>query len=273
MDAGQTEAVRIAYGTSSAVVVEVDVDVLALVPHLGETSGPICEGLPPIARDRVGTPLVQPQIAPVSRAPQRGLPPRGVTEAEGRLVLRQYVGNLVAVPRIVARLEGHPDICGKGTEGRGQQCRISLEVGGKLQEHGSDLVTQSFRATEKPPHGLCRLAQAEHMGEVAARLEAEHKVIGRRGIPAFEGGPLRQTVEDIVDLDRLETVGVEGEPLSRRQSNRVQATPPIGVLPTRGSDDNAHDEQVPLSWQMKPAFGLSPSNRIRVRWPLQAWVT
>ena len=55
MAGGESEAVGIAHCTSSMVVVEVDVDVLFLVPQFSETPGPIREGRSSVTRSRVGS--------------------------------------------------------------------------------------------------------------------------------------------------------------------------------------------------------------------------
>jgi hypothetical protein len=69
------------------------------------------------------------------------------------------------------------------------------------------------------------------VGEVAACLEAEHKIVGRQGIPPFESGFFRQTIENIVHFDRLKALGVMREPVALRQTLRINATTPIGILP------------------------------------------
>ena len=82
---------------------------------------------------------MQSQIAPICRAPERGLPLWGVTEAERYSVLLQDVRDLVRVPRFVARLEGHSHARREGLEGGGQANGVGTEVGRKLQQDRSDL--------------------------------------------------------------------------------------------------------------------------------------
>ena len=85
MFGSECKAVGVAYGAAAVIVVEIDVHVLAPVPQVGETTGPIREGRPAVAGSRVCSALVQSHISPIGRAPERGLPLRGVTEAEAPL--------------------------------------------------------------------------------------------------------------------------------------------------------------------------------------------
>ena len=63
------------------------------------------------------------------------------------------------------------------------------------------------------------------MGQIATRLETELEVVGCRGGPVFESGLLRQTVKDVVDLDRLEAVRVVLQPFLLRQASRGYRRP------------------------------------------------
>ena len=217
----ERKAVGVADGTAAAVIIEVDVHIFAGVPKVSETPGPIGEGCPAVRWSRIRSALMKPHICPICCAPERGLSLWGVAKTERRSVLLQNVRNLVGVPGFVARLERHSDTRRKGLEGGRQAGRVPAEVRGKLQQNRSHLVTQSTRATEQPMHWFRGFAQMEHMSKVATRLEAELKVLGRRGSPTFEGCLLRQAVEDVIDLDRLEAVRVVRQPFPLRQASGI----------------------------------------------------
>ena len=143
MVGSEREAVRVAYGTASVVIVEVDVDVLVRVPQISEATGPTGEGGPAVAGSRVRSTLVQSQIAPIGGTPKRGLPLWGVSEAERRSVLLQDVRDLVGVPRLMARFERHSDARREGLEGGRQPNGVGTEVGRQLQQNRPDLVAQA----------------------------------------------------------------------------------------------------------------------------------
>ena len=136
----ERKAVGVTHGTAAVIIVEIDVDVLARVPQVSETTGPIREGRPAVAGSRIRSALVQPQISPIRSAPERGLPLWGVTEAERRSVLPQDVRNFVGVPRFVTRLERHSDVRREGLEGGRQAGGVGAEVRRKLQQDRTHLV-------------------------------------------------------------------------------------------------------------------------------------
>src|SRR5439155_21099051 len=92
--AGQGEHVGVAEGARSSVVVEEDVDVFVGRPAFRQTLGPVGRGLAAVAATRGGPSLVEAQVAPRRRAPQRRLAAGAVGQAEGGAVLLEQQAGL-----------------------------------------------------------------------------------------------------------------------------------------------------------------------------------
>src|SRR5256884_7886633 len=58
----------------------------------------------------------------------------------------------------------------------------------------------------------------------------------RLAVPAGEDLLVRRAIERVVDLDRLEALGVVRQHLRRRELLRIEAALPFGVVVARGSD-------------------------------------
>ncbi len=228
----ECKAMGVAYGTPAVVIIEVHVHILTRIPQVSEAPGPVRESGSAVTWMQARSALVKSQVSPTRCAPEGGSPLGCIREAERHSVLLQDVRDFVGVPRFVARLECHSGTRRKGLESGRQARRVNPEVCWKLQQDRTSLRTQAARATEESSHRLRRPAQSEHMGQVATRFEAEIEVIGRGGGPPFEGCRLREAIEDIVDLDRLKAVRIVRQPFPLREPLGIQATAPVGVLPT-----------------------------------------
>src|SRR5262245_32467389 len=76
------------------------------------------------------------------------------------------------------------------------------------------------------------------MGQVSIRFDRVNESFRRLLAPGLEGLSGGQLIESVVDLDRVERLGVELEPLLRRRSFRIEAPAPVLVIPARASDVN-----------------------------------
>src|SRR5215470_3066467 len=83
-----------------------------------------------------------------------------------------------------------------------------------------------------------RVFQPLQMGQVSIRFDRVNESVRRLLAPGLEGLSGGQLIESIVDLDGVESLGVELEPLLRRRSFRIEAPAPVLVIPTRASDVN-----------------------------------
>jgi hypothetical protein len=87
------------------------------------------------------------------------------------------------------------------------------------------------RAFEESLHGLRRLLQALDVGYVPARFHSEDEVLRRLGDPILERARLGKALEGAVHLDGGEARRIVLEPPSLREPPRVEAFPPVRVLP------------------------------------------
>src|SRR5215475_10243195 len=76
------------------------------------------------------------------------------------------------------------------------------------------------------------------MGQVSVRFDRVDESVRRLLAPGLEGLSGGQLIESIVDLDRVESLGVELEPLLLQRSFRIEAPAPVLVIPARASDVN-----------------------------------
>lgn len=76
------------------------------------------------------------------------------------------------------------------------------------------------------------------MGEKATGLDRIQKPPRRLVTPLCKRPRLRQSVEAVVDLDRIEAQRVMGKPARLRQLGGVELAAPVLILPTRASDSN-----------------------------------
>src|SRR5262249_11367919 len=83
-----------------------------------------------------------------------------------------------------------------------------------------------------------RVFQPLQMGQVSIRFDRVNESVRRLLAPGLEGLGGGQLVESIVDLDRVESLGVELKPLLRRRSCRIETPAPMAVIPARASDVN-----------------------------------
>ena len=67
------------------------------------------------------------------------------------------------------------------------------------------------------------------MGDVAAALDGEEEARGRLLRPANKALPRRLPIEGVIELDRVELPGVEGELLARRELLGIEALTPVRI--------------------------------------------
>jgi len=235
------EGRTVADGCSAGVVVGVGVEGLVLVVPRGDASRPLLEHRLVIGPDLLAPARVQPQVAPVGRAPQRrqwqGV---AVGPAQGGAATFEQPAYVVDPPGRVPWL--HRDPAARRERGKGavQPLELEPQVRRQLQQHRAELVTEAGHAVHQPGDGFLRVLEPLEVGEEAGCLDGQD-VVGRRpGGPGLEALPRRQPVEGVVDLDGLPLRGVVLQPQPLRQVLGVEAAAPVVVLPAGGADEHGH---------------------------------
>ena len=89
-------------------------------------------------------------------------------------------------PRLVAKLDR--DSYGPVEKDQRflQQSQVDLESRRQLQQNGAELRTESAGPLDESVHRLGRVLQPLEVGEVAAHLQREEKILGRARPPVLE---------------------------------------------------------------------------------------
>ena len=98
------------------------------------------------------------------------------------------------------------------------------------------MLSQEPGPIQKSLERRFRVFQSLHVGQVSIRLDRVDESVRRLLAPGLEGLRGGQLIESIVDLDRVESPGVELEPLLRRRFFRIEAPAPVIVIPSRAAD-------------------------------------
>src|SRR5882672_7588925 len=100
------------------------------------------------------------------------------------------------------------------------------------------MLTQEPGPIQKSLERRFRVFQSFQVGQVPVRLDRVYECIRRLRAPCLEGLRGGELIESVVDLDRVESLGVELEPPLRRRFFRVEAPAPMLVIPARTADVN-----------------------------------
>jgi hypothetical protein len=131
---------------------------------------------------------------------------------------------------------------GLGGDERGQIARgvgVALELGGRLRQHGPELVAERLEGADEIGHRLARLVQAALMRDRAWQLGGEHEPVRRVPLPRARDRALGRRVERVVELDRVEHLGVERQAVLLLGTGRVEHTVPIGIRPALRAEPDA----------------------------------
>ena len=148
---------------------------------------------------------------------------------------------------IVEMLERAAEPIGVVTEGRWQLPEQRPEL--RRSQQRLDSLVEKRQV-------LGDLGQALDVRDVPADLDREDEPRRGLGHPARHNSRLRQAIERRVQLDRVETLGVVGEPIALRKARGIEDTsPPMRVVPPRTADPQLtrrfagrrHDSSVPAS--------------------------
>src|SRR5579862_3985959 len=124
---------------------------------------------------------------------------------------------------------------------------IPMKAGRELPQDRPGTRFQLIGALEEAGDALGRVFQALDVGDEAAALDGEPETFRRALPPTFEGLRFGQTVEGVVDLDGVETLGVELEPGALRQAFGIKDLAPMVVDPARAANPDLGRARHPSS--------------------------
>src|SRR5215475_6070320 len=220
------------------VVVEIDVQILSRPDLLFHPPAPA-----PQCRFRIAASILLPRPveADVCERPDgqaRDIQPGHVVSAEGDPALLQQLKDLVDHPTLIAEFEDVPQVSGQQVQEGLQSLQVQTPARRQLIEDRAQMFPQEPGPIQKSLERRFRVFQPLQMGQVSIRFDRVNESVRRLLAPCLEGLGGGQLVESIVDLDRVESLSVELEPLLRRRSFRIEAPAPMVVIPARASDVN-----------------------------------
>jgi hypothetical protein len=165
-----------------------------------------------------------------------------VVQAQRHLVPVEQRKDSVVVPARVAKLHCMNPVrpyASEILEEILQTVEVDRPVRRQLIQDRAEMRTEMLCPVEEPHEWIVRVFQLLHMGKETARLDRIQEVAGRPLPPFVESRSLRQSVERVVDLDSIEVQRVMGEPTSLGQLRRIEAAPPMAVLPSRTADPDS----------------------------------
>ncbi len=148
----------------------------------------------------------------------------------------QQIERVLLVPACVAKLEDRAVSHGDARDEFFQSRKVLVQVGWKLVENRPEVLAQQARQIEESLDLLGSVAELLDVGDVPAGLDREQKPRRHAVVPVHHRLLLRQVVESVVDLDRVEVLGVVLEPFVLAEFLRVEPADPVIVVPAGGAD-------------------------------------
>src|SRR5262245_15714042 len=103
----------------------------------------------------------------------------------------------------------------------------------KLIEDRPEPQSKLHRPREESVQWFLWIGEALEMCEIAACLDGEGEAVRHHLPPLRKLLRLRQAVETVVQFHGVELTGIRWQPFARRQIRRIQAPPPVAVMPSR----------------------------------------
>jgi hypothetical protein len=149
-----------------------------------------------------------------------------------------HLVDLRVEPAGVAKLDG--DRPGEVCQEHLEQLRVPLLSWRELEEDGARPVPQGpHPGTEVAGDDVLRKA-GRRVGERALGLQAEPEFARGVAKPLCERRLLRDPLEGVVDLHRVQLLGVGLEKAAGRQVRRVEGPTPLRVAEAAGADVEGH---------------------------------
>ena len=137
----------------------------------------------------------------------------------------------------MARLDRHPNAKTERVERPVEPVDVDLEARRKLKQDRPESIAEDRRTVHQVLDRRPRIVEPLDVRQVATRLHREHEPVGHRVAPAAERRGRRHPVERHVQLDRIEVLGVERQPVTRLDEPGIERPTPVAVVepevPTR----------------------------------------
>jgi hypothetical protein len=163
----------------------------------------------------------------------------GLGKAKRRLVLAKDGVGFVGVPRRVAHLKGEKESGRAKGKKVFQEGTIKFESGRELYEDGAEVVPvveyagdfqEAFERTRA-------VAESFYVRDLLVGLQSETKSFGDALGPIQKRGLSGHAIEAVIDFDRGELLGVEGEHFAIRKLLGVKVPLPLLIGVSRSPDE------------------------------------
>src|SRR5574341_2060602 len=133
----------------------------------------------------------------------------------------------------------HQALAGEGLQEPVEPRQVEVKCPRQLKQHGAEGVCEVPGAVEEGPQGLLDVFEPLHVGDEPAGLDGKDKTLGNALAPRHKRLLCGEPVERVVQLDGVELLGVEGEPLVVGELTRVEQLAPMWIDVTAGADEQA----------------------------------
>src|SRR5581483_1892932 len=223
---------RVIRGVSCLVVVEIYEHMFKFLAPGFDASSPCAQcWLAIVSLILVSSGTVQADVGEVGRDLNGTLVSGKFVDAVGGVVAVENFVDLRNIPRGIAEFENIAVMFRKAGEETVESLEIEFPEWRELKEDGAEAAAEFLDHGKELLHRVDRIVELPVVRDVAARFDGEAEV-GRRFVaPAFDGAGGGQTVEAVIDFDRVEPVEVEAQHLCRWRFGRIKRTDPMLVMP------------------------------------------
>src|SRR5687767_11615697 len=221
---------------------------------IGELAGVVCF-------------FAQPDVPPARGAHEWRLGVGGMCDAERGMMRAQHVVHLVVEPRVVAELERDACVARDQRQQRLQPRDVLLHVRRQTEQHRPTLLAERRHGAEQVRDRVSHLLQPPAMRYDARSLYREPEPGCHLTRPLAQRRFVRQAVERVVQLDRIETLGVVRQHTGFLHGFRVEAALPFLVRETARAGEYTHERQYAAARTTRPwrAYGVRRAGEILQR--------
>ncbi len=165
---------------------------------------------------------------------------RKIMYAIRRIVFPQQLKHRRHMPTLVAKLKHVLVTTRQRLDKLRQSFQIQLPTRRQLKQNRSQLLAQTIRSQKKLRRRTLRILQLLHGCDETTRLHCETESGRRRLSPVVESLRRRQSIEAVVDLDRVEVFREKLKHLRTGSPGRIKHVHPLFVVPTGSADKEFH---------------------------------